>query len=213
LDAWSLGREFAAGCMTHLTWYATIRKRNSVHRIVASVGLPEKTPMSQVDRLSLVINQIRFAREYTLSLLNDLSPEDWFRQPAGGVSHLAWQIGHLAMAQYGLCLFRMRGRAEVDLELMSSSFRKKFSKGTTPDPDPAANPSVEEIRGVFDRVFEQTMLELPAVTESQLDETVDMPYAAYPTKFGGLLFCSHHEMLHAGQIGLLRRLIGKSPVR
>lgn len=169
--------------------------------------------MSQVDRLSFVISQIRFAREYTLSLLNDLSPEDWFRQPAGGVSHLAWQIGHLAMAQYGLCLFRMRGRAEVDLELMSSSFRKKFSKGTTPDPDPAANPSIEEIRGVFERVFEQTMLELPSVTESQLDETVDMPYAAYPTKFGGLLFCSHHEMLHAGQIGLLRRLIGKSPVR
>jgi hypothetical protein len=199
--------------MTHLIWYATIQKRNFVHRAVASVDLPEKTPMSQVDRLSLVINQIRFAREYTLSLLNDLSPEDWFRQPAGGVSHLAWQIGHLAMAQYGLCLFRMRGRAEVDLELMSSAFRKKFSKGTTPDPDPAANPSIEEIRGVFDRVFEQTMLELPLVTELQLDETVDMPYAAYPTKFGGLLFCSHHEMLHAGQIGFLRRLIGKSPVR
>lgn len=169
--------------------------------------------MSQVDRLSLVISQIRFAREYTLSLLNDLSPEDWFRQPAGGVSHLAWQMGHLAMAQYGLCLFRMRGRAEVDLELMSSSFRKKFSKGTIPDPDPAANPAVEEIRGVFDRVFKQAMLELPSFTESQLDETVEMPYAAYSTKFGGLLFCSHHEMLHAGQIGLLRRLIGKSPVR
>ena len=191
----------------------------STHRPVAfmtfsrRLDCSRKFLMSQVDRLSLVISQIRFAREYTLSLLNDLSSEDWFRQPAGGVSHLAWQIGHLAMAQYVLCLFRMRGRAEVDLELMSSSFRKKFSKGTTPDPDPAANPSVEEIRGVFDRVFEQTMLELPSVTESQLDETVDMPYAAYPTKFGGLLFCSHHEMLHAGQIGLLRRLIGKSPVR
>lgn len=117
------------------------------------------------------------------------------------------------MAQYGLCLFRMRGRAEIDLELMSSSFRKKFSKGTIPDPDPAANPTPEEIRTVFDRVFEQSMLELSAVTESQLDEPIEMPYAAFPTKFGGLLFCSHHEMLHAGQIGLLRRLIGKTPVR
>ena len=212
-DVWILGLDFAAGCMTHLTWYATIRNGILFTELSRQLTTPENTPMSQVDRLSLVISQIRFAREYTLSLLNDLSPEDWFRQPAGGVSHLAWQIGHLAMAQYGLCLFRMRGRAEVDLELMSSSFRKKFSKGTTPDPDPVANPSIAEIRGVFDRVFEQTMLELPSVTESQLDETVDMPYAAYPTKFGGLLFCSHHEMLHAGQIGLLRRLIGKTPVR
>ncbi len=169
--------------------------------------------MSNLNRLELVTGQIRFARNYTISLLEDLKPEEWFRQPSEGVSHLAWQIGHLAMAQYGLCLFRMRGRAEVDLELMSSSFRKKFSKGTTPDPDPAANPSPEEIRQVFDRVFEQSMLELSTVTDAQLDEPVDMPYAAYPTKFGGLLFCSHHEMLHAGQIGLLRRLIGKPPVR
>ena len=164
-------------------------------------------------RLELAIGQIKFAREYTHSLIADLEPADWFRQPAEGVSHLAWQIGHLAMAQYGLCLFRMRGRADVDQELMSSSFRKKFSKGTTPDPDPAKNPSPEEIRGVFDRVYEQSMLELPTFSDDILDEPVEMPYAAIATKFGGLLFCSHHEMLHAGQIGLLRRLLGKLPVR
>ncbi len=164
-------------------------------------------------RLELAIGQIQFAREYTHSLIFDLETADWFRQPSEGVSHLAWQIGHLAMAQYGLCLFRMRGRADVDLELMSSSFRKKFSKGTTPDPDPAKNPSPEEIRGVFDRVYQQAMLELPTFSDVILDEPVEMPYAAIATKFGGLLFCSHHEMLHAGQIGLLRRLLGKVPVR
>lgn len=166
-----------------------------------------------VSRLELVIGQIRFAREYTQSLICDLEPSDWFRQPAEGVSHLAWQVGHLAMAQYGLCLFRMRGRADVDPELMSSAFRKKFSKGTTPDPDPTMNPSPDEICGVFDRVYSQTMQELPTYSDRVLDEPVEMPYAAFATKYGGLLFCSHHEMLHAGQIGLLRRLLGKAPVR
>lgn len=163
--------------------------------------------------LELAISQIRFAREYTLTLLEGIEPDDWFRQPSEGVSHLAWQLGHLAMAQYGLCLFRIRGRADIDMELMSSSFRKKFSKGTTPDPDPAKNPPPAEIRAVFDKVYEQTLLELPAVPSEVLQEPVDMPYAVTATKLGGLLFCSHHEMLHAGQIGLLRRLIGKSPVR
>ncbi len=166
-----------------------------------------------LSRLELAIGQIRFAREYTQSLIADLEPSDWFRQPTEGVSHLAWQLGHLAMAQYGLCLFRMRGRADVDQDLMSSAFRKKFSKGTRPDPDPTKHPSPEDIRSVFDRVYQQTMLELPTFSDSLLDEVVDMPYAAIPTKFGGLLFCSHHEMLHAGQIGLLRRLLGKAPVR
>jgi len=40
-----------------------------------------------------------------------------------------------------------------------------------------------------------------------------MPYAVHANKLGGLIFCSHHEMLHAGQIGLLRRLLGKQPLR
>ncbi len=169
--------------------------------------------MSDSTRLDLAVAQIQFARQYTLSLLNDVPHEEWFQQPAIGISHIAWQVGHLAMAQYGLCLFRMRGRQPVDTELMSSSFRKKFSKGTTPDPNPSANPAPQEIRDVLDRVYEQTMLELPQFDEQQLDEPLEEPFAAFPTKLGGLLFCSHHEMLHAGQIGLLRRLLGKTPIR
>jgi signal peptidase I len=44
-------------------------------------------------------------------------------------------------------------------------------------------------------------------------EPVDEPYAAFATKLGALLFCPAHEMLHAGQIGLLRRLLDKPPLR
>lgn len=163
--------------------------------------------------LELARKQIEFARSYTKSLLADIDASDWFTIPEGCVSHLAWQIGHLAMAQYGLCLFRIRGRQPIDTELMSSSFRKKFSRGTTPDADPSKNPSIDEIMLVFERVYEQTMVELPRYDEATLSETVEMPYAAYASKLGALLFCSHHEMIHAGQIGLLRRLLGMQPVR
>ncbi|MHB8865901.1 MAG: DinB family protein, partial [Pirellulaceae bacterium] len=91
-------------------------------------------------RLQLACQQIEFARQYTLSLLADIDPADWFWRPPQGVTHVAWQVGHLAMAQYGLCLFRMRGRRPEDVQLMSGTFRKKFSKGSTPDPDPQTQP-------------------------------------------------------------------------
>jgi hypothetical protein len=164
-------------------------------------------------RLDLALKQLEFARAYTLSLLADVAPDDWFRLPSGLPTHLAWQLGHLAMAEYGLCLFRQRGRAEIDGELMTSKFRKQFSRGTTPEPDPANNPPLAEIRGVFDRVHQQVLLELPTFTDAELDTPVDMPFAGYATKYGALLFASHHEMLHAGQIGLVRRLLGKEPIR
>jgi hypothetical protein len=161
----------------------------------------------------LARNQILFARSYTQSLIADIDDADWFQMPAGFKSHVAWQVGHLAMAEYGLCLFRQRGRAEVDGSLMSSAFRKQFSRGSKPEPDPQRNPTPAEIRDVLARVHEQTMLEIETFSDSQLAESVDMPYAAVPTKLGALLFCSHHEMLHAGQIGLLRRALNKPPIR
>ncbi|MDP6443886.1 MAG: DinB family protein [Pirellulaceae bacterium] len=164
-------------------------------------------------RLEIAWRQIEFAREYSTALLEGIEDGEWFATPDSSPTHLAWQVGHLAMAQYGLCLFRIRGRRTEDSELMTSRFRKQFSRGSLPVADAAAHPSPDEIRGVFDRVYERVQLELPATDPSALDEPVDAPYAGYATKLGALLFCSHHEMIHAGQIGLLRRLLGREPVR
>ncbi len=169
--------------------------------------------MSAHVRLEIARQQIQSAREYTLTLLEGIDDPDWFQQPGGGVTHIAWQVGHLAMAEYGLCLFRQRGRGEIDGQLMSSKFRKQFSKGSTPNPDPDSNPPPSEILDTLHGVHRQAMKELPGYSDEQLNEPVDMPYAGFPTKLGSLLFCAHHEMLHAGQIGLLRRLLGKDPVR
>lgn len=168
--------------------------------------------MSGNARLEIAIKQIEFARQYTLGLINDLQDGDWFRIP-GGVTHVAWQVAHLAMAEYGLCLFRIRGRRDEDLRLMSSEFRKAFSKGSTPNPDPAANPTPNEIREVLVRVHEQSLKELAGYAEPQLDTPVDEPHAVFATKLGAVFFCSAHEMMHAGQIGLIRRLLGKKPIR
>jgi len=169
--------------------------------------------MSAEPQLEVARKQIEFARHYTQSLIADLEDALWFTIPTGCVTHVAWQVGHLAMAQYGLCLFRIRGRQSEDAELMSSAFRKKYFKGTTPDPDPGKNPPVAEIRSVFQRVYAQAVAEMAAYHEADLHAEIDEPYAAFNTKLGALLFCSHHEMMHAGQIGLLRRLLGKPPIR
>jgi len=163
--------------------------------------------------LEIAIQQIQFARDYTLSLLGGVEEAEWFIVPQGCPSHLGWQIGHLAMAEYGLCLFRQRGRQPIDREIMPGEFRKAFSRGSDPLADAAKSLPPDEIRAVFDRVHSQVLQEYPSFTSEQLKQPEEMPYAVEATKLGSLFFCSHHEMLHAGQIGLLRRLLGKQPVR
>lgn len=171
-----------------------------------------ESPVQDLSEVAIVAKHLAFARKYTLSLLEDLDEDDWFRQPEG-VTHIAWQVGHIAVSQYGLALFRQRGRAEVDLELMPSSFRKKFSRGTTPDPNPDKNPAPSEIRQTLDRVYEQVQQEIQDFAIDNLNQAVDAPYAVFSTNFGALLFAVDHELIHAGQIGLIRRFIGKSPIR
>jgi hypothetical protein len=165
-----------------------------------------------MEQLTLALNQIHFARLYTERLLEHVPQADWFRLPPGGVSHVAWQVGHLAMAEYRLALERIRGRRPEDEHLIPDEFLQRYGRTSTADPDPGHNPPVEVIRTVFDRVHQQVLAELPGLPPEELAQPPLRPHVLCATKGEALLWCSQHEMLHAGQIGLLRRLLGHPPV-
>jgi hypothetical protein len=163
-------------------------------------------------RLQLAIEQIVFARSYTIGLLDQTPTNEWFRQPPGGVSHVGWQVGHIAFAEYRLALWRIRGPQPQDNGLFSQEFLRLFGPNSVPDADPAKHPAPAEIRAVLDRVHEQVLRELPGLDEAELDQPVPHPHPFAKTKLLALLWCAHHEMLHAGQIGLLRRHLGYPPM-
>lgn len=173
----------------------------------------ENLPTQFDAMLPLVLGQMRFAREYMSALLADVPDDEWFRMPLGVPTHLAWQVGHLAMAEYGLCLYRVRGRVSEDTELMPGTFRKLFMRGSTVDTDEGKYPKPQEIRDTLARVRAQVEKEAPGFTQELLSAASDMPYSVFPNKFGGMLFCPQHEMIHSGQIGVLRRAFGLAPIR
>jgi hypothetical protein len=162
--------------------------------------------------LDLAIEQIVFARKYTIGLLDQTPEAEWFQQPAGVISHVAWQVGHLAFAEYRLALWRIRGLRPEDAILISENHVRLFGPASAPDADPSKYPSQAEIRAVLDRVHENVVRELRSLDENELDQPVLHPHPFAKTKLQALLWCSHHEMLHAGQIGLLRRQLGHPPL-
>jgi hypothetical protein len=162
--------------------------------------------------VELLRTQIAFARGYTVRLVDSIAQDDWFRQPPGGVTHVAWQVGHLTMAEYYLALERIRGRQPGDDALVAKEFLALFARESVPDADPAKYPPAAEIRAAFDRVHQQTLRELEHLSADVLPQPVVKPHPLAKTKGEMLRLCSHHEMLHAGQIGLLRRLFGEKPL-
>ncbi|HEX4131488.1 MAG TPA: DinB family protein [Pirellulales bacterium] len=162
--------------------------------------------------VQVAVGEIKAAREYTLRLLETIDPGSWFRRPDEVVTHVAWQAGHLAMAQYRLGLERIRGHRPEDDELISPEFLAHYGKSSAPEPDPAKNPQPDEIMLVLSRVYFQTLREAPELPDDQWHTAALKPHPLFTTKLGSLLWCARHEMLHAGQIGLLRRLHGHEPL-
>jgi len=160
-----------------------------------------------------MLRQMEFSREYTLGLIESIPDSLWTASPPGIPTHFAWQVGHLAMAQYGLMLFRMRGRAEGDVGLMPGWLRKRFARGSLPSSEAGANPPKPEMLDCLARIHRAAMQYVPQIPAEILAEPTEMPFAGFPIKLGALLFCPLHESIHAGQIGILRRAHGLAPIR
>jgi uncharacterized damage-inducible protein DinB len=107
-------------------------------------------------------------------------------------------------------LERVCGRPAV----LTPEFLKPFGRESVADPDPANYPPPAELRATLDRVHAATLEALGTVTDRELDDPV-VGFAKHrlcTVKWEFLRWASHHEMIHTGQIGLLRRILGQKPV-
>src|SRR5262245_46426982 len=128
-----------------------------------------------------LLEQIRFARFYTTRLLEATPVADWWKVPPAGISHIAWQLGHLALSGYRLALARVRGRRPGDLALIPDTFLAAFGRVSNPDPDPAAYPPLEEIRATYERIHARIQEEVPGVPDDLLDRPLENPHSLAAT--------------------------------
>ena len=164
-----------------------------------------------MSRLSEALAQIDFARKYNLERIDTVPPADWFTVPPGGVTHVAWQVGHLAFAEYRLCLERLRPRTADDERLIPDAFIAMFRREALPA-DVTGFPA-EHIRAVLDRVHARVMEELPSYPDADLDlAPLQLPHPLFTTRIGGLRYAPLHEMIHCGQVAMIRRLLGYKPI-
>ncbi|HEX7010907.1 MAG TPA: DinB family protein [Phycisphaeraceae bacterium] len=162
-----------------------------------------------MDELEFARQQIIATRRYTQKLL-DITPADrWFSFPEPVHTHIAWQVGHLAMAQFRLCIYYVRPVLAEDQAVISDAFMSHFRAGTRPVADPAAYPPLDEILRTFNAIHEHILGNWWRYAEMDMHEHANChPHRVVTTRLDALTWAARHEMLHTGQIGLLRRLLG-----
>ena len=55
-----------------------------------------------MNKAELLVDRMKAARNWTLGLLEDIKDAAWFTMPAPNTTHVAWQVGHLAVSQVAL---------------------------------------------------------------------------------------------------------------
>ncbi|MFG0296138.1 MAG: DinB family protein [Maioricimonas sp. JB045] len=160
-----------------------------------------------------LLESIRAARDYPNGLLDDLPDEDWYRMPAEGVTHIGWQLGHIAWAQAGLCLIRVCGQEPDTVTVLPREYAGLFGKGSTPQADATLYPAPADLRTGADRIHAAALEAVSQLDDSELDEPAGPPHLMFTSKREALRWCAHHELTHTGQIILLRRLLGHTARR
>ncbi len=146
------------------------------------IAIPDTDTAATI--LQAALEQINWARNYTLELL-DATPHDrWFAMPDGLPTHIAWQVGHLAYSQYGLCMFRMRGRKPEDLELIPGPFRKTYARSSRPNPDAAAQPTPQQLLERLGEVHRISIAELESISDSNLNRIDSLLGQVAPDHYG-----------------------------
>ena len=83
-------------------------------------------------RIQSALGRVETARGFTKQFLALLTAEEWFWQPPELTTHIAWQVAHLSVAQYRLCLERIRGRVAADDAFMPVAYLERFMLGSQP---------------------------------------------------------------------------------
>ncbi|RPI17422.1 MAG: DinB family protein [Ignavibacteriae bacterium] len=124
--------------------------------------------------------------------LHDIDHEESIIEPELGGNSINWILGHLVVSKDDVL-------KDLGLEsLGNKEYEKNYERGTKPDPKCAIK--LEEILKLFNEGHEKVMkaLEENPVTDEE--------------KRQNIIFLAFHEAYHCGQIGLLRRVLGKESI-
>lgn len=166
--------------------------------------------MTQGDALA---DQIERTREWTWKLLEDLEGEDWSYQPRPGLAHPLWLCGHLTCAQHLLVHVRCLGQSALEEE-----FTAHFPiRGPVKSVREHDYPSAERVLTDMADVHRKTLTAIRGMSDELLREPAfgkdGQVHPHYSDKRGAVAHCSRHEAFHAGQLALIRRLLGKPFLR
>lgn len=140
------------------------------------------------------------------NVLVDINEEEADMRLAPEVNNVKWLAGHLVWGQSGLANI-----AGVSMNVEWLDHYNTQLKG--PVEITAKVPSLDEIKKAWNEVTPTIREGLEKLPEEALDTPADFPMPAFRSLGGLWAFINHHQAYTIGQIGILRRALGKEAMK
>lgn len=156
----------------------------------------------------VLLEMLRTSRFVMTSYLSDLSDEDLFVRPAPAAHTAAWQLGHLIVSERRMIEAVAPGHGVV----LPNGFEQAHPKDAGLE-EPAVGFSKSEYEGLMQQQRAKTLQALELFSAEALSAPAPEFMRAYAAKVGSVFATvASHELMHGGQIAVIRRALEKPVV-
>jgi DinB superfamily len=142
---------------------------------------------------------------------DDLTPQEWLRRPCEGGNAVAWIVGHLVITERSS--LAKAGLKPDQLPRLPEGFEKRF--GREPEAPKAADFGDTTILMPLFNQHRQLLIDtVKNLPPAALDQPLEKPHPMIGTTAGEAItfLGATHTSMHAGQITIIRRTMGKPPL-
>ena len=140
------------------------------------------------------------------SYLGDLEDADLLRRPTEGANHIAWQLGHLAVAENGM----INQVCPDSMPPLPEDFQEKYTKETSALDGAENFHTKEEYLKVLAEQRAGTVAALEKLSEEELAKPAPEKLQRIGSDVAAIFgMQSAHVLMHVGQWVIVRRQLGK----
>jgi uncharacterized damage-inducible protein DinB len=155
-----------------------------------------------------IVHNLTASKRMLLWFVEDLTPTEFLHRPAANVNCVAWLLGHLTLTDR-----RVAGTilGANDFPPLPDGFERRFSRDEgCPTADEFADVSI--LPPLFARHRDVLIATVNALPPEALARPLPTPHPRFKTAGEAANFMSVHTAMHAGQISVIRRSLGRPPL-
>lgn len=158
----------------------------------------------------LLHDQFQLASRWTLRTLEAIPAEQWHIIPTEAQLSVNWLSGHIIAAKYFHGVASVEGWTRLLNKPYTASFYgKNYNMTTTATVPREDQPGKEQILKDLADLDAYCLHLLKNMTPETLQEPVAVENPVANVKQEALVFCSHHQMYHNGQLSNLKKVLSR----